>query len=269
MAKVKDDDGGFNEYTTDVTVNNVAPTITGISGSMVPVQVNVEDSITVAFTDPGTADTHSVSVNWGDINPVEDFDPVISPAIIGHTYSEAGVYTVTVTITDDDGGLATQLYQYIIVFDPSEGFVTGGGWIWSPAGAYEDDLDLEGKATFGFVSKYKKGATVPTGNTEFMFHAGDFEFHSSSYDWLVIAGSCAKYKGVGTINGEGEYKFMITALDGDSKDIVDRFRIKIWTEDVLGGESIVYDNQRGESDDSTLSTELGGGSVVIHTPKKK
>jgi hypothetical protein len=42
-------------------------------------------------------------------------------------------------------------------------------------------VDNGGKGTFGFVSKYKKGATVPTGQTEFMFQAGDLNFHSSSY----------------------------------------------------------------------------------------
>ncbi len=121
--------------------------------------------------------------------------------------------------------------------DPSGGFVTGGGWIYSEAGSYLPDLTAEGKATFGFVSKYKKGASVPTGNTEFQFHAGDLNFHSTSYDWLVVTGSdFAKFKGTGTINGEGTYKFQIWA--GDSA--LDTFRIKIWYED--GGEVVVYDN---------------------------
>jgi hypothetical protein len=35
-----------------------------------------------------------------------------------------------------------------------------------------------------------------------------------TYDWLVIAGVNAKCKGVGTINGEGEYRFVLTATDG-------------------------------------------------------
>jgi hypothetical protein len=40
--------------------------------------------------------------------------------------------------------------------------VTGGGWIFSEAGWCQlDDIcaGAEGKANFGFVSKYKKGAT--------------------------------------------------------------------------------------------------------------
>lgn len=39
---------------------------------------------------------------------------------------------------------------------------------------------MTGKATFGFVSKYKKGATLPTGETEFQFKAGNLNFMSTS-----------------------------------------------------------------------------------------
>jgi hypothetical protein len=40
----------------------------------------------------------------------------------------------------------------------------------------------------------------PEGNTEFQFHAGNLNFHSSSYQWLV---------GSGTINSEGDYVLML------------------------------------------------------------
>ena len=42
----------------------------------------------------------------------------------------------------------------ITVYDPNAGFVTGGGWIDSPLGAYIPDPALAGRANFGFVSKY-------------------------------------------------------------------------------------------------------------------
>ena len=126
-------------------------------------------------------------------------------------------------------------------------------WIGYPMIEYENcDPDPIGKATFGFVSKYKKGADVPDGNTEFQFKAGDLNFHSTSYDWLVVTGSnYAKFKGTGTINGEGEYKFMIWAGDNSP----DTFRIKIWYE-VGGNEVVVYDNG--------IDQAIGGGSIVVH-----
>ena len=114
-----------------------------------------------------------------------------------------------------------------------------------------------GKASFGFVSKYKKGASVPEGNTEFVFRAAGLNFHSSSYDWLVVTGSnYAKFKGTGTINGAGDYKFKLWAGDGDP----DTFRIKIWEEDALGSETVIYDNGMDQA--------IGGGSIVVHTSKK-
>jgi hypothetical protein len=142
--------------------------------------------------------------------------------------------------------------------------VTGGGWIDSPVGAYAADPTLTGKASFGFVSKYKRGATIPTGQTEFRFRAGDLDFHSSSYDWLVVAGPRAQFMGSGTINGVGDYGFLLTAIDGQvvGGGGVDRFRIKIWDR---ATDEVVYDNQPGEGDDSGVTTALGGGSVVIHS----
>ena len=54
---------------------------------------------------------------------------------------------------------------------------------------------LTGRANFGFVSKYLTGATPPTGQTEFQFQVGNLTFHSESYQWLVINGARAQYKG--------------------------------------------------------------------------
>ncbi|MCU0487070.1 MAG: hypothetical protein MUC85_13280, partial [Anaerolineales bacterium] len=82
-------------------------------------------------------------------------------------------------------------------------------------------------------------------------------FKSTSYDWLVIAGTKAQYKGTGTINGAGEYKFILTAIDGSP----DKFRIKIW--DKVTGE-VIYDNQAGARDAADPVTAIGGGSIVIH-----
>jgi hypothetical protein len=153
----------------------------------------------------------------------------------------------------------------VIVYDPSAGFVTGGGWINSPVNAYLYDLSLTGKATFGFVSKYKKGATVPTGETEFQFQVANFNFHSSVYDWLVVSGPLAQYKGSGTINGSGDYGFILTATDGQVSGGggVDKFRIKIY--DKISG-AVIYDNARGSSDDINTANPqaIAGGSIVIH-----
>jgi hypothetical protein len=172
------------------------------------------------------------------------------------------VYEVTLTVTDDDGGVGSAVFQYVVVYDPDGGFVTGGGWIDSPAGAYAADPSLTGKANFGFNAKYKKGKSTPDGNTNFQFKAGDLHFQSTSYDWLVVTGGDrAKFKGTGEINGVSGFGFMLTARDWSGGD---SFRIKIW--DVASGD-VVYDNQPAEGDESYAGTALGGGSIVVHDGK--
>jgi hypothetical protein len=157
---------------------------------------------------------------------------------------------------------------FLPVYDPNGGFVTGGGWINSPPGAYNENTTLTGKANFGFVAKYKKGSTIPEGNTEFQFKAGNMNFNSSAYDdmRLVIAGAKANYKGSGKINGTGNYGFLVSGIDGDINGggAVDKFRIKIWNKSSM---AIVYDNDMGADENDLPTTALGGGSIVIHEVK--
>ena len=217
-------------------------------------------AINTAFTFDGSGssdaegDPLTYAWDFGDGFTSSDMMPT-------HVYTTAGVYTACLTVND---GLedSEQVCTLAVVYDPSTGFVTGSGWIDSPTGAYMADPSLSGKATFGFVSKYKKGATVPEGNTEFLFQAGSFNFRSTSYDWLVVSKEKvnAQFKGSGTVNGAldpngNAYKFMLWAGDGTP----DTFRIRIWWESANGVEHGVYDNGFNQA--------IGGGSIVVHTGK--
>ena len=77
------------------------------------------------------------------------------------------------------------------------------------------------------------------------------------------------YKGFGMINGEGKYKFMLSAVDGDLQggDGIDKFRIKIWEVDDQDNELVIYDNQLGANEDEDPITQLGGGSISIKQTK--
>lgn len=179
-------------------------------------------------------------------------------------FPQTGVYEICVNGEDAANNIGPAECILLAVYDPDGGFLTGGGWINSPEGAYTADPSLTGKANFGFVSKYKKGASTPTGQTEFQFKTGNLNFQSDSYEWLVVADAKAMYKGVGTINGEGNYGFMLMAIDEEltpSTD-VDLFRIKIW--DKNAGDAIVYDNEMGVAEDADHATAIGGGNIKIH-----
>ncbi len=262
--RVTDDYGESDSDTAEVIVSNVAPEVNVITTLADPVQLGAQIDVSGTFSDPG-ADVWTATWSWGDgsssTGTITEFDVSGS-----HIYTTPGVYELVLTIDDGDGGIGSAEYQYLVVFDPSGGFVTGGGWVWSPGGAYAPDPTLEGKASFGFVAKYKKGAQIPTGVTEFQFRMADLNFHSDTYHWLVVAGARAQFKGVGTINGLGQYGFMLTATDGqlNGGGGVDRFRIKIWD---ITNDTVIYDNQIGEDDTAELTMDLGGGSIVIHKGK--
>ena len=227
---------------------------TVVNESLVPVQ-NVEVTFVVTYYEENNSEqTQFTGSASTDINGIASIDNISVP--------DVKVYKVTAIA----GEGCSESVAYLPVYDPSAGFVTGGGWIMSPAGAYLADPDLTGKANFGFVAKYKKGKSDVEGNTEFHFHAAGMKFKSQFHESgsLVISGGKATYRGEGTINGEGSYKFTLVAFDGDWNDGTesDRFRIKIW-----GDTGIVYDNAMDTDDNSDDATKLGGGSIVIHEVK--
>lgn len=169
-----------------------------------------------------------------------------------------GVFQVSVIAIDSAGIESDVATSLLAVYDPSGGFVTGGGWIHSAAGAYRQDTSIQGRASFGFVSKYLKGASVPSGHTEFQFRTAGLNFSSDSYEWLVVnqGGRNAQFKGSGTVNGSGRFGFMIWATDAGAGG-TDSFRISIWNRS--DGDRVIYDNGTNQS--------IGGGSIIVHQPK--
>lgn len=178
-----------------------------------------------------------------------------------HSYPDAGVYAVCLTV--NDGSLASEPEcTFSVVYDPSAGFVTGGGWITSPAGALVSDPDATGKGKFGFVAKYKKNGTLES-ETEFELSAGDFHFHASSAQWMYISGAKAQIYGTGQVEESSHsYGFSVTVLDGALNGGVDMFRIRIW--DTTDGNAVVYDSQLGDPAYADPITPLGGGNIKVH-----
>jgi sugar lactone lactonase YvrE len=182
-----------------------------------------------------------------------------------HAYASSSIYDVCLTVNDGNSD-SEPACTIAVVYDPTNGFITGGGWIISPAGAYQPDETLNGKAVFGFFSKYKKGANVPEGNTEFHFLVGNLSFQSTAYNWLVVSkqNATAQFKGSGLLNealdpNGNPYKFMLWAGDETGTNGFDTFRIRIWWESDDEIEHIVYDNG--------VDQEIDGGNIVVHIGK--
>ena len=218
------------------------------------------------FVDPDNG-PWTYTINWDDNGAVSTGSATPSPATFQgtHSYTAAGVYTINVCVKDATGANGCSSV-WIVVYDASAGFVTGGGWIDVPAGSYTANPTLKGRANFGFNSQYKKNAIVPTGETEFNFQVGNMNFHSTAYTWLVVSGYKAQYKGTGTINGSGNYDFTLTAYDGDISGGggVGKFRIRITGAN--NGNAVIFDNNISKPTDMDLADPeaISGGSIVIH-----
>ncbi len=269
--------GAKSSDITTVTVSNANPVVTAANETPAPFAKGTVVSLTVNFTDAGKNDTHktppggSCTVSWDDATPnttgtvTEPAGSTAGTCTASHSYTGPGVYTVTFTVTDDDGGSGTETIQ-VVVYDPSGGFITGGGFINVGAGSYTADPTLTGRANFGFTSQYKRNSLIPTGETEFNFQVGNMNFHSTAYTWLVVSGYKAQYKGTGTINGSGNYDFTLTAYDGNiaGGGGTDRFRIRITGAN--NGNAVIFDNRNGVATDMDVADPqaIAGGSIVIH-----
>ncbi len=127
---VTDDDRGVGSASFQVTVNNVAPTIT----SVLPAQTTFEGIFIslppLAFEDPGfdnppgaSVEDFTVSIDWGDgtTEPSQDIDQIETPGDVGllttgtgqasHAYADNGTYQVTVCVTDDDNGQDCETFE--------------------------------------------------------------------------------------------------------------------------------------------------------------
>ncbi len=99
---------------TDNDIPNVPPVITSLTNtSQTLSRRNPGEAITIngAFTDLNPADVHSASINWGDGTTTTGSitEANGSGTISGSkSYSQPGVYIVTVTLNDGNGGTASR-----------------------------------------------------------------------------------------------------------------------------------------------------------------
>jgi PKD repeat protein len=119
QVRVLDDDGGMVSGSTTATVRNVAPGDLVIVPSATTIDEGGDVELEATFADQGTLDTHSYRIDWGD--GVSDAGTVVDYAFgETHTYADNGVYTVTVTVVDDDLGEARRTVQITVLnVDPT------------------------------------------------------------------------------------------------------------------------------------------------------
>ncbi|HKJ54673.1 MAG TPA: PKD domain-containing protein [Nitriliruptoraceae bacterium] len=85
-----------------VTVLNVAPSVTAVGDQILEGEAA---TVTATFDDPGVLDTHTATIDWDDGTAPEPVDPAGLAGGVDHVYGDNGTFDVTVTVTDDDGGV--------------------------------------------------------------------------------------------------------------------------------------------------------------------
>jgi PKD domain len=129
-------DGRIATKIIPVTVRNVSPAITAWMLSVGPGRrlgtddpfaiVNRPVTVSARFTDAGRFDHQTASIEWGDGSVSQSFD-AFTDAFGGvegrlearHTYTTDGVYTVRLSVSDNDGGVGQTTATITVVTPPA------------------------------------------------------------------------------------------------------------------------------------------------------
>lgn len=213
-----------------LNLTNAAPVVGAVTGPSTATSVGTPVTVSAPFTDADPLDTHTATIGWGDGST--SAGTVAGGTVSGsHVYSAAGVYTVTVTVTDQWGNAGTGTTT-VVVYDRAAGFLTGGGWFSSPKGAVVGAPSASGKAEFSVSAKYATGASRPDGSLTLT--TPGLSLASTGLDWLVVTGDTARLAGTATVGGASGYRFELTATDAAT----DTLRVVVRD----GSGAVVYDS---------------------------
>lgn len=203
-AKLQVYDGTFSDTdTASVTISNVAPTAN--AGADQAVDEGDLVSFSGTYSDPGTSDTHTFVWDFDDGHSASGSQ---TPT---HAYGDNGVYAITLTVTDDDGGVATDTLTITVsnvapVLDAGDDMSV-------------DEGDMISLSSSGFTDK------------------GTLDIHSATIDWgdgHVEAGVVSEGGGSGTVDGShvyadnGVYTVTVTVTDDDGGVDLDTFTVTVY-----------------------------------------
>jgi hypothetical protein len=149
------------------------------------------------YVDVGVQDTHTASINWGDgsVTP-GDVNQGANTVSGSHSYIEDGSYLVTVTVTDDDGGVGSNSFT-VSVSNVAPGVEAGS------------------------IPSINEGGSVSLTPASF-FDAGSTDTHTASInsgDGIIEASAVSESNGLGSVSGSHTYMddddYTVTVTDDD------------------------------------------------------
>ena len=184
------------------------------------------------------------------------------------SFNDVPVNTYAVQITGAGGYYKSYAEDVLVVYDPSLGFATGGGWFFWPG--------TGNKTNFGFTMKYgKKGENVkgslllirhlPDGtiyrvksNALYGLSLGEADDAGGRFGWASLSGK-STYMEPGMPEAEGNYEFVTYIEDRNEPGAgVDQFWLR------------VLDKNRAEIAEMSMpspatenTVDLNGGNIVV------
>jgi len=123
-VRVDDGYGGTSAAASTVTVHNAAPTGLAID-PLAPVNEGAGVLLTGTFADPGGADIHTFTIDWGDGSQEQLTVPAGARSFqFAHTYRDdhpsgtpSDSYVIRVSVADDDGGATEPVETSAVVYN--------------------------------------------------------------------------------------------------------------------------------------------------------
>jgi hypothetical protein len=250
----------------NVTINNTAPTLSGVSIDSSIKQGDLA-TLTGTINDPGTQDTFSLAVDWGDGSTPQTFNfsaggATSTPFSETHVYTKAGNLTASATVTDADNASSSPVNLGVMVQNVpptlSNVSITGPtneGGVATLTGNISDPGIQD---TFTLVVNWGDGSTPQTfhyaaGTTAFsethrFLQMGNFPVGLSLTDspgGLTTAGTTAKvvlaaYYAVGPESGSAEVKLL------DARSQVPKLDFYAYDGSVTGGVRVALADVTGD-----------------------
>lgn len=253
-AQLEVGDGQFGDLdTASVTILNVAPEVEAGLDQM----IDEGDAISFegSFTDPGQLDTHTIVWDFGDSGIATE---ALTPT---HSFIDDGAYPVKLTVTDDDGGIGSDVLTVTVnnvppAVDAGVSATINEGESFSSAGYFTDPGDDIWTATIDYGDASGAQDLTLTGNTFTFSHT-----YADNGTYIVTVTVSDDDDGVGF--GTATVSVNNIAPNVSIDDVIQPYACSLIPYDVLKFYGSFFDP--GKLDTHEYKWDFGNGDITTGT----